>query len=86
MKATSGLLPFIYLWTLGFTWLNLWSDIVTEHLAIFILFFGLVFGHQLGLMITSHVAKMDFPIINRQALLMLISGCAIAFFEPFISA
>lgn len=84
LKATLGLVPFIYLWAFAFAWLNIWPDIVTEHLSIFMLFFGLAFGHQLGLMITSHVAKMDFPIINRQALLMLSSGCTIAYFESFI--
>lgn len=84
LKATLGLAPYVYMWVFAFTWLNLWPDIVTEHLSIFSLFFGLAFGHQLGLMITAHVSKMAFPMINNQVLLMLSSGCTIAYFEPFI--
>lgn len=84
LKATLGLVPYIYMWAFAFTWLKLWPAIVTEHLALFIMFFGLMFGHQLGLMITAHVSKLDFPIFNWPVIITLGSACTIAYFQDFI--
>lgn len=84
LKATLGLLPFVIMCFWGFKWMRLWPDIVSDHLAIFIPFFGLIFGHQVMLMITAHVAKLRFPYLNVPVNAMLISGYLIAKFEDFI--
>lgn len=84
VKATLGLVPYVYMCALAFTWLKLWPALVTEHLAIFILFFGFIFGHQLGLMITAHVSKLSFPLFNWHVILTLSSACTIAYFQDFI--
>ncbi|KAI8988960.1 hypothetical protein BDB01DRAFT_719572 [Pilobolus umbonatus] len=84
VKATLGLFPFVNMVFLAYKWMCFWPDIVSEHLALFIIFFGLIFGHQLMLMITAHVAKMEFPYFNYPVNVMLMSGCAIAYFEPVL--
>ncbi|KAI8975620.1 CDP-alcohol phosphatidyltransferase-domain-containing protein [Mycotypha africana] len=80
-KAMLGLFPFVNMCFWSYKWMQLWPDIVTEHLSLFILFLGLLFGHQVGLMITAHVAKMKFPYVNVPVNLILLSGCLIAYFE-----
>lgn len=64
--------------------MRIWPDIVSDHLAVFIFFFGLIFGHQLGLMITAHVSKLSFPYVNIPVTILLISGYTIAKSESFI--
>jgi hypothetical protein len=83
-KATLGLVPFIVMCLLSYKWMRLWPDIVSEHLALYIIFVGLIFGHQVGLMITAHVSKLSFPYINVPVFLMLGSGYLLAHFESTI--
>ncbi|GAA5801152.1 hypothetical protein HPULCUR_006594 [Helicostylum pulchrum] len=84
IKATLGLTPFVTMCFWAYKWMCLWPDIVSDHLAIFIIFFGLIFGHQVGLMITAHVAKLRFPYFNVPVNALLISGYLIATFQDFI--
>ncbi|KAI9320064.1 CDP-alcohol phosphatidyltransferase-domain-containing protein [Dichotomocladium elegans] len=77
-KALLGLLPFVFIVGSICGWLYLWPSLVYEHLAFFILFTGLIFGHQVGIMITSHVAKLDFPYVNVPVFTLLVAGCALA--------
>lgn len=84
VKATLGLFPFINMCFWAYKWMRLWPDIVSEHLAIFIVFFGFLFGHQVGLMITAHVSKLSFPYLNVPVNAILLSGVAIAYFQSFI--
>ncbi|KAI7864093.1 uncharacterized protein EV154DRAFT_433157 [Mucor mucedo] len=84
VKATLGLAPFINMCFWTYKWMRIWPDIVTDHLAVFIFFFGLIFGHQVGLMITAHVSKLSFPYINIPVNALLISGYLIAKSESFI--
>lgn len=84
VKATLGLFPFFNMCFWAYKWMRVWPDIVADHLAIFIIFFGLLFGHQVGLMITAHVAKLSFPYFNAPVNAMLISGYIIAVSQPFI--
>jgi hypothetical protein len=83
-KATLGLLPYISMCFWAFKWIRVWPDIVSDHLAIFIIFFGLLFGHQVGLMITAHVSKLSFPYLNIPVNGLLISGYLIALSEDFL--
>lgn len=80
-SALLGLFPFIFMAAVTYTWLRLWPDLVTKHLFMFILSLGLLFGHQVGLMITSHVAKLDFPYWNSSVNLTLVGGCAFAYLD-----
>ncbi|KAI9496956.1 CDP-alcohol phosphatidyltransferase-domain-containing protein [Zychaea mexicana] len=80
-KALFGLFPFIYMVAATYTWLRLWPSIVNEHLALFIPLVGLLFGHQVGLMITSHVAKLDFPYWNSTVNVLLTAGCVLAYLD-----
>ncbi|KAI8140644.1 CDP-alcohol phosphatidyltransferase-domain-containing protein [Fennellomyces sp. T-0311] len=80
-KALLGLFPFIYMVASGYTWLRLWPSIVSEHLYLFIPLVGLLFGHQVGLMILSHVAKLDFPYWNSTANVLLTAGCVLAYLD-----
>lgn len=84
LKATLGLFPFINMCFWAYKWMRLWPDIVSEHLAIFIVFFGFLFGHQVGLMITAHVSKLSFPYFNVPVNAILLSGVSIAYFQSFI--
>lgn len=84
IKATLGLTPFVTMCFWAYKWMCIWPDIVSDHLAIFIIFFGLVFGHQVGLMITAHVAKLRFPYFNVPVNALLISGYLIAACEDLI--
>ncbi|KAI8373526.1 CDP-alcohol phosphatidyltransferase-domain-containing protein [Choanephora cucurbitarum] len=83
-RALAGLFPFANMCFWAYQWLNLWPDIVTEHLALFAIFFGLLFGHQVGLMITAHVAKLRFPYFNVTVTSILLSGCLLAYFEDIV--
>lgn len=84
VKATLGLLPYASMCFWAYKWMRVWPDIVSDHLAIFIMFFGLLFGHQVGLMITAHVSKLSFPYFNVPVNGLLISGYLIAIFEEFL--
>ncbi|KAI9321525.1 CDP-alcohol phosphatidyltransferase-domain-containing protein [Dichotomocladium elegans] len=81
LKALADLLPFVYFVLVTVIWLKLWPTVVTDHLPIFIPHLGLLFGHQVGLMITAHVAKLQFPKDNFQFLLVLTAGCLIAYLD-----
>ncbi|CDH51703.1 choline ethanolaminephosphotransferase [Lichtheimia corymbifera JMRC:FSU:9682] len=78
-KALMGLVPFVFMTVASYAWLRLWPSLVYEHLALFILLIGLLFGHQVGLMITAHVAKLPFPYWNRSVYTLLAAGCALAY-------
>ena len=78
-KALMGLVPFVFMTVVSYTWLRLWPSLVYEHLALFILLIGLLFGHQVGLMITAHVAKLSFPYWNGPVYTLLVAGCALAY-------
>lgn len=78
-KALMGLVPFVFMTLVSYAWLRLWPSLVYEHLALFILLIGLLFGHQVGLMITAHVAKLPFPYWNGPAYTLLAAGCALAY-------
>ncbi|KAG2217464.1 hypothetical protein INT45_011900 [Circinella minor] len=80
-KALVGLFPFIFMVGGCYTWLSLWPEIVYEHLNLFIPLVGLLFGHQVGLMIISHVAKLDFPYWNSSVNLILAAGCCLAYLD-----
>ncbi|KAI9262761.1 hypothetical protein BY458DRAFT_438941 [Sporodiniella umbellata] len=82
--ALLGLSPFVVMCYWSYMWLKTWPDIVSYHLAIFIPFIGLLFGHQVGLMITAHVAKLEFPNLNLPMTLVLMSGYLIAKHEATI--
>ncbi|KAI9483091.1 MAG: CDP-alcohol phosphatidyltransferase-domain-containing protein [Benjaminiella poitrasii] len=84
IKAVFGLFPFFNMCFWAYSWMRIWPEIVSEHLSIFIIFFGFLFGHQVGLMITSHVSKLDFPYFNYRVNFILLSGWLIARFQPFI--
>ncbi|RCH83893.1 hypothetical protein CU098_009432, partial [Rhizopus stolonifer] len=84
LKATLGLAPYFNMCFWAYQWLTLWPDLVTEHLAVFMVFFGLLFGHQVGLMITAHVSKLKFPYVNVPVNAMLISGCLLAYLQDFV--
>ena len=80
-KALVGLFPFIFMVGGCYTWLRLWPEVVHEHLNLFIPLVGLLFGHQVGLMIISHVAKLDFPYWNSSVNLILAAGCCLAYLD-----
>ncbi|CAO3700658.1 unnamed protein product [Rhizopus microsporus] len=84
LEALLGLFPFINMCIWSYMWLTTWPDLVTDHLAFFIPFVGLLFGHQVGLMITAHVAKLSFPNVNLPVSLILVSGYFLAKFEDAI--
>lgn len=84
LSATLGLFPYINMCFWAYKWMRVWPAIVSDHLAIFIIFFGLLFGHQVGLMITAHVAKLKFPYFNIPVTSILVSGYAIAYFQERI--
>ncbi|CAO3702973.1 unnamed protein product [Rhizopus stolonifer] len=81
VDAALGLFPLVNMLFWGYCWLQRWPDLVTDHLALFIPFFGLLFGHQVGLMITAHVAKLKFPLVNIPVTLILMSGVYLAKYE-----
>jgi ethanolaminephosphotransferase len=76
--------PFVSLSVWGYLWLTSWPDLVTDHLALFIPFYGLLFGHQVGLMITAHVAQMPFPFIDLPVTFLLMSGWLLAKYEAIV--
>ncbi|KAL1928211.1 hypothetical protein VTP01DRAFT_3127 [Rhizomucor pusillus] len=80
-KALLGLVPYIYMSATVYIWMRLWPSIVHVHLLTFMLAIGLVFGHQVGLMITAHVAKLEFPWWNNTVNLILATGCTLAFLD-----
>ncbi|KAG1145566.1 hypothetical protein G6F37_011159 [Rhizopus arrhizus] len=82
--ALFGLGPFVSLSLWGYLWLTSWPDLVTDHLALFIPFYGLLFGHQVGLMITAHVAQMPFPFIDLPVTFLLMSGWLLAKYEAIV--
>lgn len=84
VSATLGLFPFINMCFWAYKWMRVWPEIVSDHLAIFIIFFGLLFGHQVGLMITAHVSKLRFPYFNIPVTAMLFSGYIIAYCQEYI--
>ncbi|KAL0086275.1 CDP-alcohol phosphatidyltransferase-domain-containing protein [Phycomyces blakesleeanus] len=81
LKAVAGLLPFVLMTGLSVGWLYMWPSLVYEDLSTFILFTGLLFGHQVGTIITSHVAKLSFPFWDTPAMALLCTGCALAYVE-----
>ncbi|KAI7879949.1 hypothetical protein K492DRAFT_130752 [Lichtheimia hyalospora FSU 10163] len=83
LKALAGLFPFVYMMSTSLYWMYLWPDIVHEHLTWFIFMLGLLFGHQLGLMITAHVAKLSFPYWNTPVYLILALGCVAAYTDVY---
>lgn len=80
-RSLCGLFPFIYMVTVSYWWLCLWPALVTDYLVYFIPFIGLLFGHQVGRMITAHVAKMEFPYWNSSSSLILTTGLALAYLD-----
>lgn len=81
-KALAGLFPFAFMSLLAYTWMRMWPSLVHKHLALFMPFLGLLFGHQVGLMIIAHVSKLDFPFWNNPVYLLLATGCFLAYMEP----
>ncbi|KAG0795091.1 hypothetical protein G6F57_004432 [Rhizopus arrhizus] len=82
--AFLGLFPFINMSYWAYLWLKTWPDLVTDHLALFIPFYGLLFGHQVGLMITAHVSKLGFPNLNLPVTLILMSGYLLAKYDAVV--
>ncbi|KAF7723078.1 hypothetical protein EC973_002362 [Apophysomyces ossiformis] len=85
-KALAGLFPFAFMSLLAYTWMRMWPSLVHKHLALFMPFLGLLFGHQVGLMIIAHVSKLDFPFWNNPVYLLLASGCSLAYMEPSLES
>ncbi|KAI9033655.1 CDP-alcohol phosphatidyltransferase-domain-containing protein [Phycomyces nitens] len=81
LKAVSGLIPFVLMTGLSVAWLYMWPSLVYEDLSAFIMFIGLLFGHQVGTIITSHVAKLSFPFWDTPAMALLGTGCGLAYVE-----
>ncbi|KAI8344087.1 CDP-alcohol phosphatidyltransferase-domain-containing protein [Chlamydoabsidia padenii] len=81
VKAMLGLTPFITMCYLSYHWMCLWPDLVSEHLALFIIIIGLFLGYQVGLMIVAHVAKLSFPYFNLPVIGLLSLGNVYAYLE-----
>lgn len=64
VPALVGLVPFVGMSVVAYSWLNASPYIVTEHLVPWILYIGLSFGYTVGLMITAHVTHQPFPLFN----------------------
>jgi ethanolaminephosphotransferase len=62
--ALLGLAPFFLVWACVGTWLSYRPAILTQHLIPFLFFMGLAFAYQVGLIITAHLTKSDFPYFN----------------------
>ncbi|CAO3672424.1 unnamed protein product [Rhizopus stolonifer] len=84
LDALLGLSPFVIMCYWSYMWLKTWPDLVHYHLAIFIPFIGLLFGHQVGLMITANVSKLDFPNLNFSMTFILMSGYLLAKYETLV--
>ncbi|KAI7863997.1 CDP-alcohol phosphatidyltransferase-domain-containing protein [Spinellus fusiger] len=80
-QALMGLAPFALMTALSLAWMAMWPTLVHSELAYFMLFLGLLFGHQVGTMITAHVAKLDFPLWNTPVFVLLGAGCALAWLD-----
>ncbi|KAI9254016.1 CDP-alcohol phosphatidyltransferase-domain-containing protein [Sporodiniella umbellata] len=80
-KACLGLFPFVSQAWLAYAWLHAWPDLVTDHLAWVIPLLGLLFSHQVGLMITAHVAGLAFPYVNWSVSGLLLSGVILSRYE-----
>ncbi|CAG8552475.1 2232_t:CDS:2 [Paraglomus brasilianum] len=64
IPALLGLFPFAFMSALEFVWLAASPQILTRHLIVFLLYIGISFGYQVGLIITAHVTKAPFPYWN----------------------
>ncbi|KAK3825178.1 MAG: Choline/ethanolaminephosphotransferase [Benniella sp.] len=62
--ALAGLVPFVGMSLVAYSWLNASPYIITEHLVPWMLYVGLSFGYTVGLMITAHVTHQPFPLFN----------------------
>ncbi|KAF2769035.1 Choline/ethanolaminephosphotransferase [Teratosphaeria nubilosa] len=67
-EALLGLLPFAGIWILIASYLALQPAILNSHLVPFVFYVGIVNAYSVGLMITAHLTKSEFPYHNVIAL------------------
>ncbi|KAG0323834.1 hypothetical protein BGZ99_002451 [Dissophora globulifera] len=63
-SALVGVVPYMGMSLVAYSWLNASPHIVFEHIVPWILYIGLSFGYTVGLMITAHVTHQPFPLFN----------------------
>ncbi|KAG0302702.1 hypothetical protein BGZ98_007293 [Dissophora globulifera] len=63
-SALVGIVPYMGMSLVAYSWLNASPHIVFEHIVPWILYIGLSFGYTVGLMITAHVTHQPFPLFN----------------------